>query len=205
MSTTHHMKMAKASQADIDAAIELYQFLQAIGDGRPAADAVDEFGYTGYGDLLERQAPDVEFLVRAHERGGLFRVIWGMHTLLDPANEVVDPNLPHLELHPKHTQAARELEALCKAKNEAIDERDALLAAVMDGTAEFRDWQECEADAIEGQEAEVEHDHNRMLAALSTLRRKAEHVEKGTRAVVESGSLPAHLERAEQPKPAGGA
>ena len=130
MSTTHHVKMAKASQKDIDGAIELYQFLEAMRDGRPAADAVEEFDYEGYGDLVERKADDAEFVLRAHERGGLFRVAWGMQVLLDPENEFVDPNLPHLELHPKHEQAARELEALCKAKNEAIDERDALLAAL---------------------------------------------------------------------------
>jgi len=122
------MKMAKASQRDLDGAIELYQFLQAMADGRPASDAVDEFGYEGYGDLIDRQANDAEFLLRAHERGGLFRVVWGMQVLLDPANEVVDPNLPHLELHPKHGLAAREREELCKAKNEAIDERDAARA-----------------------------------------------------------------------------
>jgi hypothetical protein len=100
------MKMAKASQRDIDAAIELYQFLQAMADGRAAYEAVDEFGYEGYDDLVERQANDTEFLLRAHERGGLFRVVWGLQVLLDPANEIVDPNLPHLELHPKHSDAA---------------------------------------------------------------------------------------------------
>lgn len=108
MSTTHHVKMAKASQSDIAAAIELYQFLEAMRDGRPAADAVEEFDYEGYGDLIERGADDAEYLLRAHERGGLFRVAWGLQVLLDPANEVVDPNQPHLELHPKHEQAAKE-------------------------------------------------------------------------------------------------
>lgn len=130
MSTTHHMKMAKASQADIDTAIQLHQFLRAMSQGRSAPEVVDEFGYKGYDDLLERQAADVEFALRAYENGDLFRVVWGMQTLLDPGNEVVDPNLPHLELHPKHKQAVRELEALCKAKNEAIDERDAARVAL---------------------------------------------------------------------------
>lgn len=128
--TTHHVKMAKASQKDIDGAIELYQFLEAMRDGRPAADAVEEFDYEGYGDLIERGADDAEFLLRAHERGGLFRVAWGLQVLLDPANEVVDPNLPHLELHPKHEQAAREREELNKAKNELIDDRDAARRAL---------------------------------------------------------------------------
>lgn len=127
MSTTHRLKMAKASQADIDRAIELCHFLEMIRDGIPAADAVEEFELKGYEDLVQRgDACDDDFVLRAHERGGLFRVVWGMQVLLDPANEVVDPNLPHLELHPKHVQAARELESLCKAKNEAIDERDEL-------------------------------------------------------------------------------
>lgn len=102
-------------------------------------------------------------------------------------------------------ERVKHLDAKNKAQFETLDAlrglHDQLLAAVMDGTAEFREWQECEADAIEGQEAEVERDHNRMLAALHALRRKAEHVQNGTRAVVEAGSLPAHLERAEQPKP----
>lgn len=130
MSPTHHVKMAKASQKDIDGAIELYQFLRAMSSGRSCPEVVDEFGYKGYEDLLEREASDVEFALRAHERGDLFRVVWGLQVLLDPRNEVVDPNLPHLELHPKHEQAAKELEALCKAKNEAIDERDAARAAL---------------------------------------------------------------------------
>lgn len=97
-------------------------------------------------------------------------------------------------------EAARD-EARAEAER-VTERRDTLLAAVMDGTAEFRDWKECVADQIEGQENEVCRDHNRMLAALRTLRRKAKHVQNGPRAVVEAGSLPAHLERAEQPKPA---
>ena len=55
------------------------------------------------------------------------------------------------------------------------EQRDELLAAVMDGTAEFTDWVNCVADQIEGQENEVCLDHNRMLAALLNLRRKAKH------------------------------
>lgn len=137
MSTTHHVKMAKASQKDIDGAIELYQFLEAMRDGRPAADAVEEFDYEGYGDLVNRKADDAEFLLRAHERGGLFRVAWGLQTLLDPCNEVVDPNLPHLELHPKHEQAAKERDAAraevqqCRVEIKALcDENEAIMRAV---------------------------------------------------------------------------
>lgn len=124
------MKMGKASQGDIDAAIELYQFLQAMSNGRSAEDVVDEFGYGGYQDLLERQASDIEFALRAHERGGLFRVVWGMQVLLDPRNEIVDPILGHLELHPKHVRAARACEAVAAletvaTKQQKVELRDA--------------------------------------------------------------------------------
>jgi len=128
LSTTHRVKMAKASQKDIDGAIELYQFLQAMNSGRSCPEVVDEFGYNGYEDLLEREATDVEFALRAHERGGLFRVVWGMQVLLDPCNEVVDPNLPHLELHPKHEQAAKDRDAT-RAELAAVKrQRDELVA-----------------------------------------------------------------------------
>lgn len=103
-------------------------------------------------------------------------------------------------------ERVKQLDAGNKAQFETLDAlrglHELLLAAVMDGTSEFREWQKCEADAIEGQEEEVERDHNRMLAALKELRRRTQHIQSGTRAVVEAGSLPAHLERAEQPKPA---
>ena len=125
------MKMAKASQRDLDAAMELYQFLQAAGDGRGPEDVVDEFGYKGYDDLLERQAPDVEFMVRAHERGGLFRVVWGMQVLLDPRNEIVDPALDYLEHHPKHADAAALADSLRAQLAAVTAQRDELVAAVL--------------------------------------------------------------------------
>lgn len=127
--TTHHVKMAKASHVDIDAAMELHHFLEATRDDRRAEDVVDEFGYTGYGDLVESGADNFEFVLRAHERGSLFRVLWGMQVLLDPENEVVDPNLPHLELHPKHEQAAKERDEARAQLAAVTAQRDALVKA----------------------------------------------------------------------------
>lgn len=163
MSTTHHMKMAKASQADIDAAIQLHQFLRAMSQGRSAPEVVDEFGYTGYGDLLDRQAADVEFALRAYENGDLFRVVWGMQTLLDPRNEVVDPSLPHLELHPKHDQAARELDA-ARAENERLakqrDEKRERLRKVVEMVAEA-------SDLMDGDKSDREHAEHLLADAIS--------------------------------------
>lgn len=106
MTTTHRVKMAKASQADIDSVIELYQMLNAIEDCRPASDAVDEFEYKGY----EGCETDLDYLVRASRKGGLFRVAFGMQVLVDARNEIVDPNVNHLELHPKIRAAMEFLE-----------------------------------------------------------------------------------------------
>lgn len=117
--------MAKASQRDLDAALELYQFLEALRYGRSAADAVEEFGYAGYDDLVERQAPEVDYLLRAHERCSLMRVVFGMQVLLDPRNEMIDPDLDHLAHHPKRENlraenaAARELVAAAGRMEEA--------------------------------------------------------------------------------------
>lgn len=230
MSTTHRVKMAKASQEDLEAGFALNRAFDNLSYGyEPTASDDDENEQRFDIDDHESCRRVLAHLLAIARRGGLMRLVMGLQVLLDPRNEVVDPNLPHLEVHPKHTQAAQErdaaleelaamradrdaalliLPACCGSLADAADtlrqERDALLAAVMDATAEFREWKESVADQIEGQENEVCRDHNRMLAALRTLRRKGKHVQNGTRAVVESGSLPAHLERAEQPKPAGG-
>lgn len=98
---TRGMKMAKACQEDLAAACELFQFLKAVSDDWTGAEVVDEFGYKGYATC----ATDIDFIRRAFEKGGLSRVIWGLQTLLDPKNEVVDPSLPHLELHPRFASA----------------------------------------------------------------------------------------------------
>lgn len=229
MSTTHHVKMAKASQKDIDAAIELHQFLRAMSSGRSCPEVVDEFGYKGYEDLLEREASDVEFALRAHERGDLFRVVWGLQVLLDPANEVVDPNLPHLELHPKHEQAATERDAACAeneglrgllvaAKDSQLAEREAAsaeLAAVMqlavdkwldddEGNAATRAARAREAalKAIEAAEAElaaVERQRDELVAAVLPVLDKIEPKPSPFQPLLQA--LVAAVRAAEQPKP----
>lgn len=106
------MKMAKASQQDLDAAMDLRAFLLSMSEGRSPAIAVADCGRDGYDDLVRRDAPAVDYLLRAAERGNLLRVVWGLQTLLDPANEMVDPDLPHLEHHPKRLAAEEELQRL---------------------------------------------------------------------------------------------
>lgn len=138
---------------------------------------------------------------REEYRAVVARQIEDKRRLRDERDEARQHHENALAIAARNIDRAKKLDADSQAQFEMLDAlrglHDQLLAAVMGGTAEFREWQECEADAIEGQEDKVEHDHNRMLAALHTLRRKAEHVQNGTCRVVEAGSLPLHLERAE--------
>ncbi len=170
------MKMAKASQADLDGAIELYQFLQAASSGRCPSEVVDEFGYAGYSDLLERNATDIEFVLRAHERGGLFRVVWGMQVLLDPANEIVDPELPHLDHHPKRKLAQGELEELNRANNALIDERDAAIREREEYRAVVaRQIEDKRRLAAERDEARQHHENALAIAAFEQLPKGPTH------------------------------
>lgn len=50
-----------------------------------------------------------------------------------------------------------------------------LVREIVSLTAEFRDWQEADAELIEGQEEDVAADHNRMLARLLSIRSMAEN------------------------------
>jgi len=102
------MKMAKASKQDIDAAVDLAGVLGNVDKGYyPAAPDSDDPDEPTFFD-----ADDPEHLRAFYDRvkgcldaapGGLFRVVWGSHTLL--RNDLVDPDLDHLELHPRITEA----------------------------------------------------------------------------------------------------
>lgn len=105
------MKMAKATAEDLKYAWHLCHFLEALRGGGEAKEAVEEFDLSGYSDLVDRVATDEEYLLRAFELGGLHRVVMGMETLLDPANQVVDPNLDYLELHPRFANVPLQPEA----------------------------------------------------------------------------------------------
>ena len=95
------MKMAKASEADIDMALKLSTALESLerygympegvdGDERFDADNPDD---------CKRALAHILSLVRS---ASLFRVTFGMAVVLDLANEIVDPASDTLALHPKH-------------------------------------------------------------------------------------------------------
>lgn len=125
---THHMKMAKASKEDIDYALHINHFLDLMNCGYPASDAVADYQLEGYDDLVAAGAEDKEFLLRAFERGSLFRVAFGLQVLLDPRNEIVDPDLTYLELHPKLRKMEEQSEMEIGKSGEEIEAMRAAVA-----------------------------------------------------------------------------
>lgn len=102
------MKMAKASQSDMEMAITLCSALEALdrrflpkgseGENDPEDFDREDDEHCG---MALRHVLDIL------ERGSIGRVIWGMYVLLDPENKVVDPGADSLEEHPE-TVAANE-------------------------------------------------------------------------------------------------
>lgn len=101
------MKMAKASEADLNMAMDLCGALDVLGQRfvpcMPEAiellDADSEREPFDCDDDAQCGRA-LRHLLEIAERGSLSRVIWGMAVLLDPANRIVDPNADTLEHHP---------------------------------------------------------------------------------------------------------
>ncbi len=101
------MKMAKASEADLEMAMELCGALDALTNHWPTLpnglcsegnDSRDD----GFDCDDDQQCGTVlRHLLAIAERASLMRVVWGMAVLLDPANKIVDPDADTLEHHPE--------------------------------------------------------------------------------------------------------
>jgi hypothetical protein len=102
------MKMTKASEADLEMAIELANALEVLSCrwGGVMPDKIskpqrkgDETEGFSLGDA-EQCRRVCEYLIKLTRSASLFRVAMGMIVLLDPANNVVDPDADTLEQHP---------------------------------------------------------------------------------------------------------
>lgn len=112
------MKMAKASERDIEMALELSRTIEELMKGYfPAGADDDDQGVFDPSDGRDcHKAIDLLFEIAC--KGSLFRVVFGMAVVIDPKNEVVDPDADCLELHPKHQKAHEQRDELldaCKA------------------------------------------------------------------------------------------
>jgi hypothetical protein len=100
------MKIAKASEADLNMAMDLAgaleclshrwvpSFPQGCGDTDPDAD--DDFDV----DDDQHCGRALRHLLDIAKRGSMGRVVWGMVTLVDPSNKIIDPAADVLEVHP---------------------------------------------------------------------------------------------------------
>lgn len=102
------MKIAKASDADLEMAMELASALEALSScwgatmpekiAKPQRDEDEAEGFSLANDEHCRRV--CEYLIRLTRSASLFRVVWGAAVMLDPANKLVDPNADTIEHHP---------------------------------------------------------------------------------------------------------
>jgi hypothetical protein len=124
------MKMARASEADMEAAFKVAQILDQL-DKRymPSYDDSEELEFFDRNDAEQCQKV-IGLLLDATARTSLFRVVWGMDVVLDPANELLDPDADTIEKHPKIVSALEAMAAK-EVSNEDKPVCDELLASYM--------------------------------------------------------------------------
>lgn len=107
------MKMAKASEADLEMAIALANMLEALGHrfcpSMPTVIARNDGDENFDRDDDDQCGRALRALLETADRGSLFRVVWGAAVMLDPCNQCVDPDADTIEHHPdtKAGQAAK--------------------------------------------------------------------------------------------------
>lgn len=108
------MKIARATSQDFDAALMLLGLLDTLSSGYYPSNSDDVEDDPTYFD-----SEDPKHLVQLWKRlkacldaapGFQGRVIGGAHTLMHPANAVIDPDDDVLELHPRLVQALSDAE-----------------------------------------------------------------------------------------------
>lgn len=101
------MKMAKATEQDIEMAMELSSALEQLSGSFKACvpekakrcldDDDDEYLDTTNSEQCQRVFDYLSSLTRS---ASLIRVVWGMSVVLDPRNQLVDPDEDCIEHHP---------------------------------------------------------------------------------------------------------
>lgn len=96
------MKIAKASQDDINACFELAALLNTVDDGYyPSSEEGAELIFDPDDKAHLRLFYDKVKACMDKAPGGINRIVWGFGVLAD--NNVFDPDVDHLELHPRLT------------------------------------------------------------------------------------------------------
>ncbi|NDY93436.1 hypothetical protein [Ideonella livida] len=105
------MKMAKASEADLNMAMDLAGMLDNLGHrhcpAMPAVIARNDGDEDFDRDDDEQCGRALRALLETADRGSLFRVVYGAAVMLDPRNKLVDPGADSIEHHPDRQDSAR--------------------------------------------------------------------------------------------------
>lgn len=101
------MKMAKASQADLDMAMELVSAFENLGSRWVPAmpmeieQVSDEQEHEGFDRDDDTQCGRaLRYLLDLTDRASLGRVVWGMAVVCDKDNQLLDPDADTIEVHP---------------------------------------------------------------------------------------------------------
>ena len=105
------MKMAKASEADLQMAMDLAGMLDMLGHrhcpSMPTVIARNDGDENFDRDDDEQCGRAMRALLETADRGSLFRVVWGAAVMLDPRNKLVDPDADTIEHHPDREDSTR--------------------------------------------------------------------------------------------------
>lgn len=108
------MKMAKASNEDLDMAMDLCGAIDALTNHWPTMPEAlstcddDAMGAQHFDRDDDKQCGKVlRHLLEIAERGSLMRVVFGAAVMLDPRNKLVDPNADTIEHHPDRKDSTR--------------------------------------------------------------------------------------------------
>lgn len=121
------MRMARASEQDLDAAMQLCGALDALTGWRPVvpeavarvpadSDADEPFD----ADDQEQCARVLEHLLEIYQLASVPRVVWGCAVMLDPRNRLVDPDSDVIEQHADSLTARRQRDALMQRLSEVL-------------------------------------------------------------------------------------
>lgn len=152
------MKMAKASMADMEMAIDLTNALESISShwGALMPEKIEVVGDDEESERFDIDDHDqckrvLEYLILLARSASLFRVVFGMSVLLDPRNRIVDPDADTLERHPDFAEVnaspcAAAPDLLAELKNIA-NANPKNWDAPFNDTASFQEWAQSRARA----------------------------------------------------------
>jgi hypothetical protein len=100
------VKMAKASAADLDMAMDLSNYCDAISRGHMPDDISKDEECIEWLDSSD--SCQYKRLLRGLQallcKGSIFRVVFGMAVVCDPSNQCIDPEADTIEHHPMRQQ-----------------------------------------------------------------------------------------------------